>query len=99
VIVKNTAILSLLLSATEDPLFYHPRFALFDNIEDKGMEQERSYNFQEIIVRASEAAKIDHQIIFTTSMLNPALNDEKYVIGPHYTHARRTLHFARMAAP
>jgi ABC-type dipeptide/oligopeptide/nickel transport system ATPase subunit len=94
VIVKNTAILSLLLSATEDPLFYHPRFALFDNIEDKGMEQERSHNFQEIIVRASAAAKLDHQIIFTTSMLNPALNDEEYIIGPHYTHDKRTLSLA-----
>jgi hypothetical protein len=91
VIVKNTAILSLLLAATMDEEFYHPRFALFDNIEDKGMEQERSHNFQEIILRASEAAKLEHQIIFTTSMLNPALDDEKYVIGPHYTHEYRTL--------
>jgi DNA repair exonuclease SbcCD ATPase subunit len=91
VIVKNTTILSLLLAATEDEKFYHPRFALFDSIEDKGMEQERSHNFQEIILRASEAAKLEHQIIFTTSMLNPALDDEKYVIGPHYTHEYQTL--------
>lgn len=93
VIVKNTAILSLLLAATEDGKFYHPRFALLDNIEDKGMEQDRSHNFQEIILHASEAAKLDHQIIFTTSMFNPALDAEKYVVGPHYTHENRTLVF------
>jgi hypothetical protein len=91
VIVKNAAILSLLLAATQDEKFYHPRFVLFDNIEDKGMEQSRSYNFQEIILRASEAAKLDHQIIFTTSMFNPALDEAKYVVGPHYRHDKRTL--------
>ena len=93
VIVKNAAILSLLLAATQDEKFYHPRFVLFDNIEDKGMEQDRSYNFQEIISRASEAAKMDHQIIFTTSMLNPSLDEAEYVIGPHYTHENRTLSY------
>lgn len=93
VIVKNAAILSLLLAATQDEKFYHPRFVLFDNIEDKGMEQDRSYNFQEIILRASEAAKMDHQIIFTTSMLKPSLDKDEYVIGPHYTHENRTLSY------
>ena len=80
VIVKNTAILSLLLAATED-----------ENIEDKGMEQERSHNFQEIIVRTSKAARLDHQVIFTTSMFNPALDEEELVIGPHYNHENRAL--------
>jgi hypothetical protein len=91
VIVKNTAVFSLLLAATQDLSFYHPRFVLFDNIEDKGMELERSHNFQEIIRQRSEGASIDHQIIFTTSMLNPALDNERYVIGRYHTHERRTL--------
>ena len=90
-ILKNTAILSLLLAAVQDLKFYHPRFVLVDNIEDKGMEQVRSHNYQEIVVRGSEAAKLEHQIIFTTSMLNPALDDNKYVIGPHYTQKNQTL--------
>jgi hypothetical protein len=77
VIVKNTAILSMLLAATGDTQFHHPRFSLLDNVEDKGMELERSHNFQEIILRASIAAKLEHQIIYTTSMLNPALDDEQ----------------------
>ncbi len=91
VVVKNSAILALLSAATMDSNFYHPRFLLMDNIEDKGMEQERSHNFQEIIVNASNAAKYEHQIIFTTSMFNPKLEDKKYVIGPHYTHEKRAL--------
>ena len=91
VVVKNSSILSLLLAATEDDAFHHPRFVLFDNIEDKGMEQERSHNFQDILVRMSEAAKMSHQIIYTTSMFNPALDEDRYAIGPYYTHERRTL--------
>ncbi len=91
VIVKNSAILGLLSAACEDLEFLHPRFLLMDNVEDKGMEMARSHNFQRIIVEASAAAKAQHQIIFTTSMINPDLDNEKYVIGPHYTHARRTL--------
>jgi hypothetical protein len=91
VILKNAAILSLLLAAAEDLQFYHPRFVLFDNIEDKGMEPPRSYNFQDIIVRLSRATRVEHQIIFTTSMPNPALDDEKYVIGPLYTQQNQTL--------
>ena len=92
VIVKNSSILSLLLAATEDEAFHHPRFALFDNIEDKGMEQERIHNFQQVLVQRSEAAKqTPHQIIFTTTMFNPALNEDEYTIGPYYTSERRTL--------
>jgi hypothetical protein len=58
------------------------------------MDPERSHNFQEMIVRASESARLDHQIVFTTSMLNPTLEDEKYLIEPHYTHDMRTLSLA-----
>lgn len=91
VIVKNSVILALLAAATEDEKFLHPRFLLMDNIEDKGMEDKRSHNFQDIIVKASEAAKLDHQIIFTTSTINPELEGQGLTIGPHYTHQQRTL--------
>lgn len=91
VIVKNSVILALFAAATQDEEFFHPRFLLMDNVEDKGMEEKRSHNFQEIIVKASEAAKLDHQIIFTTSTINPELDGDQLTIGPHYTHQRRTL--------
>jgi DNA repair exonuclease SbcCD ATPase subunit len=91
VIVKNSVILALFAAATEDEEFLHPRFLLMDNVEDKGMEEKRSHNFQDIIVKASEAAKLDHQIIFTTSMINPELDGDELTIGPQYTHQRRTL--------
>jgi hypothetical protein len=91
VIVKNAAILALFISAASDPGFNHPRFALFDNIEDKGMEPERSHNFQKVIRDLSAGAPLAHQIIVTTSMMNPELETDGVTVGPYYTHDRKTL--------
>jgi hypothetical protein len=94
VVLKNAAILALLGAAAEDKAFWHPRFVLMDNVEDKGMEQQRSHNFQKIIVNLSQQALLPHQIIVTTSMLNPDLDLEQFTIGPRYTEGNRTLNFA-----
>ena len=91
VVLKNTAILSLFLAACYDQDFWHPRFLLMDNIEDKGMEQERSYNYQRLIVEESRKAKFPHQIIFTTSMMNPELEQSDLTVGPRYTQQNKTL--------
>ena len=91
VFLKNTAIFSLFMAAGNDDLFNHPRFILLDNVEDKGMEVERSHLFQRLIVEHSTELAERHQVIFTTSMMNPELELDDYVIGPHYTHEERTL--------
>ena len=91
VVLKNTAILSLFLAACYDAEFWHPKFLLMDNIEDKGMEQERSHNYQRLIVEESKKAKFPHQIIFTTSMMDPALEKSGLTVGPKYTRQNKTL--------
>ena len=91
VYLKNAAIFGMFLAAGEDERFFHPRFTLIDNVEDKGMEMERSHLFQRIIVeRATELAD-PYQVIFTTSMMNPELELDEYVIGPQYTSDHKTL--------
>ncbi|USI75372.1 AAA family ATPase [Sphingopyxis sp. USTB-05] len=96
VVLKNAALLALLGAAAQDEKFYHPRFVLMDNVEDKGMEQIRSHNFQEIIVNLSRSVATPHQIIFTTSMLNPELDLDQFTIGRHYTKEFRTLDFGAL---
>ncbi|MCG7876959.1 MAG: AAA family ATPase [Candidatus Thiodiazotropha endolucinida] len=91
VFLKNTAILSIFLAAGTDPKFFHPRFLLMDNIEEKGMEQERSYLFQKLIVERATEIEVPYQVIFTTSMMNPELELDDYVIGPAYTREQKTL--------
>lgn len=95
VFLKNAAILSIFLSAGKDENFYHPGFLLLDNIEDKGMEVERSHLFQRLIVERATALEVPFQIIFTTSMMNPDLELEDYVIGPSYTRENKTLNFSK----
>jgi len=91
VFLKNTAILSMFLAAGQDDAFFHPRFLLLDNIEDKGMEVERSHLFQKLIVERATESEIPCQVIFTTSMMNPELELDDYVIGPSYTKDYKTL--------
>jgi len=91
VILKNSAYLGMLLAACDDDSFLHPKFLLMDNIEDKGMEPERSQNFQKLIHQRFSTVNSPFQIIFTTSMMSPDL--EKYSVGPNYSHEQRVLSF------
>jgi hypothetical protein len=80
-----------LAAATKDSIFRHPRFVIIDTIEDKGMEPERSHNFQNQILRVSREAKVDHQIIYATAMISPDLDSEEFTIGKFSTRDDRTL--------
>ena len=91
VILKNAAVLALFLAAGNDPAFNHPRFLLIDNIEDKGMEPERSHVFQRSVVERATEVKLPYQLIYTTSMMNPELELDDYTIGPAYTSEYRSL--------
>ena len=66
-------------------------FLLIDNIEDKGTTAERSRNFQRRIVSISDDIPIEHQIIFTTSMVDPELDKSDLTVGDHYTFENKSL--------
>lgn len=91
VVLKNTAVLSIFLAAMRDNKFLHPGLVLFDNVEDKGMTEDRSRNFQKLIVETATEIERPYQVIFTTSMMCPELEHDDYVIGPAYTEQNRTL--------
>jgi hypothetical protein len=91
VYLKNAFRLALLQASCLDSSYLYPRFLLMDNVEDKGMEPKRSHQFQKEIIKASEAIIVSHQIIFTTSMIDPELNNTDYCIGPYYDDHNKTL--------
>lgn len=95
VVLKNSFLLSLFSASLIDKLFNLPRFMLMDNIEDKGMVQERSWNFQRLIVQVCESAPMPCQIIFSTSKIAPELDGSPMVVGRKYTKAQRTLRFKK----
>lgn len=91
VYLKNAFLSAFLFCASRDRQFRHPRLAVLDTIEDKGMEPERSQNFQRLLVDRSASIEADHQIIFATAMINPELDNPEYVVGQHSTHEQRAL--------
>lgn len=93
VFLKNSSIFSIFLAAGMDSKFNHPKFLLLDNIEDKGMEVERSHLFQKLIVERATELEVPFQIIFTTSMMSEDLELDDYIIGPSYTRENKTLNF------
>jgi len=90
-ILKTILKLSILIASCEDRDFLYPRLAIMDNVEDKGMEQARSQNLQKIIIEESNNLEVEHQIIFTTSMIDESLEGSKYCIGEFYNPENRTL--------
>jgi hypothetical protein len=91
VYLKNAFRLALLEASSTDPSFLYPRFLLMDNVEDKGMEPERSHTFQKEIIRVSSQIRVPHQIIFTTSMIDDNLEGSSYCVGGFYHDANKTL--------
>ncbi len=94
VVMKNSIRLAIFLHAVEDKFARLPNFLIMDNIEDKGMVDERSHNFQRLIVSECGKLKNDYQLIFTTSMIAPELNDTDMVVGPFYEKGTHTLDFS-----
>jgi archaellum component FlaC len=91
VFLKNSFHLAILLASTKHEFFRYPRFTLFDNIEDKGMEPKRSHRFQHLVVERSQKIEVEHQIILTTSMIAPELDTPELTVGPFYTHDLKSL--------
>ncbi len=89
--LKNAVRYAIFFGSLELPFFRYPRLIICDNMEDKGMEQVRTQNFQKVIVEMSKNYEAEHQIIFTTSMIEPALNNTSYCVGDEYDQNHRTL--------
>ncbi|MBC8192641.1 MAG: hypothetical protein H8E18_09685 [FCB group bacterium] len=91
VYLKNSVRFSIFFASLEEEYFRYPRFILCDNIEDKGMEPIRSQSFQKELVKLSSDTDVDHQIIITTSMIDPELDNSSLCVGEFYTEENMTL--------
>ena len=91
VYLKNSIHFAIFWASLELPFFRYPRLFISDDIEDKGMHPVRSQNFQRLIVSLSQEFKVSHQIIFTTSMIDPELDKSDHCVGPAYGPNNKTL--------
>lgn len=92
VYVKNSILFAFFFASLDLVSMNYPRFIICDNIEDKGMEIERSHKFQLNLFNKSQQYKtIDHQMIITTSMIEPSLNNSEICVGEFYTSDSKSL--------
>ena len=90
--LKMAARFALFLSSVQQSEMMYPRLMLSDNMEDKGMEEERAKNFQRILVkRLEEIGNPEYQVIFATSNIAPELDIEQYTIGESYSESSKSL--------
>ncbi|MDD3005611.1 AAA family ATPase [Flavobacterium sp.] len=90
--LKVASRFSIFFSSLAVESMRYPRFILCDNMEDKGIEKERSQHFQDLIVETAKKYPTEkYQIIFMTSMISDELKESDYLIGEHYTVLSKTL--------
>lgn len=90
--LKISARFSIFFASLEIESMRYPRFILCDNMEDNGIEKERSQNFQNLIVdTANKFESESYQIIFTTSMISEELKNSSYLVGNYYKSDDKTL--------
>jgi hypothetical protein len=99
VYLKNCIHYAIFFASLRLDFFRYPRFILCDNMEDKGMQLERSRNLQRKVAELSDESDVLHQIIFTTSMIDPSLDNLKYCVGDFYTPGHWSLKVNTVAAP
>ena len=91
VILKNSIRFGIFFASIDLEFMRLPRFILCDNMEDKGMREERSHNFQKNVVNLASLFSTQFQIIMTTSMIDTSLEVPSYTVGIHYSPENKSL--------
>lgn len=90
-ILKSSFVLGFFSAALKHKFFRHPRFIMMDTIEDKGMEPQRSQNFQRLAAEVCGRSDVQGQVIFATAMIAPELDSSEFTVGRSYTREDRAL--------
>ena len=89
--LNNAFHLALLkLSLTKDYARF-PRLLILDGIENFGLEDQRSQNFQMNIKNYFSKELTEYQIIIATKIIHPDLNTPKVRVGEHFTKDAKSL--------
>lgn len=91
--LKLVARFSLFFASLDIDWMRYPRFIFADNMEDKGIEEDRARKFQKtLIARLKGRYDTDsYQVIYTTSYITDDLDHSEYVVGEHYNINHKSL--------
>lgn len=90
--LKMVARFALFFASLKMNSMMYPRLLFSDNMEDKGLTEDRVVNFQRTVVNLlSKEPQDGYQLIFATSMIAPELDDERFTVGDEYTSSHKSL--------
>lgn len=90
--LKMAARFAIFLTSLQNNEMRYPRLLFSDNMEDKGMEENRAKDFQRTIVNyLKELANPEYQLIYATSMCADEYDNERYTVGEKYTEENKSL--------
>ncbi|EIU6793006.1 hypothetical protein L5150_003373 [Vibrio parahaemolyticus] len=93
VYLYNSFRLALLMTSLEKTYLRIPRFLILDGIENGGMEDSRSKNFQKAIHDLLSDSQVEFQIIFATKSIEGSLDNDDYIVGTTFTRNSKSLNF------
>lgn len=91
VLLNNAFHIALLATSLEKGYVRVPRLMILDGIENGGMEDRRSKNFQRVVKDCLENYKHPYQLIFATKSIYEGLDSEQYIVGQKYTDGNKSL--------
>ncbi|WP_423186824.1 AAA family ATPase [Alishewanella sp. d11] len=91
VLLNNAFHVALLMVSLEKKYVRLPRFLVLDGIENGGMEDNRSQNFQKVVVEALSSYEVDFQLVFATKNIDESLKSKKYMVGDEYNGSNKSL--------
>lgn len=90
-LINNMLHFAIFLSSFEHEFMRVPKLLILDGIENGGMSEERSKNFQNIIKKHTEKLKSQYQIFITTRSISEELNSPAYMLGDKLTETNKSL--------
>ena len=90
--LKMAARFAIFLASLKNSDMRYPRLLFSDNMEDKGMEENRAKNFQRTIIKyLQEMGNDNYQLIYATSMCADEYDNDQYTIGEKYSENNKSL--------
>lgn len=90
-LLNNLFHLAILLASTEKEYIRFPRLLILDGIENGGMSDARSRNFQKIVKDETDILKTKFQVLIATRSIHDSLENTTYQIGNKLTSNAKSL--------
>lgn len=90
-LINNMLHFAILLASFKHDFIRVPKLLILDGIENGGMSEKRSKNFQRILKKHTENLNYKYQIFITTRSIADELSSPEFIIGDELTETNKSL--------